>query len=52
VRYRRKYYATNRLSLSAQEVRSLYRKRQEVGILFPHDENIVGNIGIGDIMGV
>jgi putative transposase len=30
VRYRRKYYATNRLSLSAQEVRSLYRKRQEV----------------------
>jgi hypothetical protein len=30
VRYRRKYYATNRLSLSAKEVRSLYRKRQEV----------------------
>lgn len=27
VRYRRKYYATNRLSLSAKEVRSLYRKR-------------------------
>ena len=30
VRYRRKYYATNRLSLSAQEVRTLYRQRQEV----------------------
>jgi hypothetical protein len=30
VRYRRKYYATNRLSLSAAEVRTLYRKRQEV----------------------
>ena len=30
VRYRRKYYATNRLSLSAKEVRNLYRKRQEV----------------------
>jgi Transposase DDE domain len=30
VRYRRKYYATNRLSLSAKEVRTLYRKRQEV----------------------
>jgi putative transposase len=30
VRYRRQYYATNRLSLSAQEVRALYRKRQEV----------------------
>ena len=30
VRYRRKYYATNRLSLSAPEVRALYRKRQEV----------------------
>jgi hypothetical protein len=30
VRYRRKYDATNRLSLSAQEVRRLYRKRQEV----------------------
>jgi putative transposase len=30
VRYRRKYYATNRLSLSATEVRTLYRKRQEV----------------------
>lgn len=30
VRYRRKYYATNRLSLSAKEVRALYRKRQEV----------------------
>src|SRR5262245_16213391 len=30
VRYRRKYYATNRLSLSALEVRTLYRKRHEV----------------------
>jgi hypothetical protein len=30
VRYCRKYYATNRLSLSATEVRALYRKRQEV----------------------
>jgi hypothetical protein len=30
VRYRRKYYATNRLSLSAKEVRTLYRKRQAV----------------------
>ena len=30
VKYRRKYYATNRLSLSAKEVRTLYRKRQEV----------------------
>jgi hypothetical protein len=30
VRYRRKYDATNRLSLSAKEVRTLYRKRQEV----------------------
>jgi hypothetical protein len=30
VRYRRKDYATNRLSLSAKEVRPLYRKRQEV----------------------
>jgi hypothetical protein len=30
VRYRRKYYVTNRLSLSAKEVRTLYRKRQEV----------------------
>jgi hypothetical protein len=30
VRYRRKYYATNRLSLSAKEVRTLYRKRQEI----------------------
>jgi putative transposase len=30
VRYRRKDYATNRLSLSAKEVRTLYRKRQEV----------------------
>ena len=30
VRYRRKYYATNRLSLSAKEVWTLYRKRQEV----------------------
>src|SRR5215510_12891507 len=30
VRYRRNYYATNRLSLSAKEVRALYRKRQEV----------------------
>ena len=30
VRYRRKYYATNRLSLSAKEVRTVYRKRQEV----------------------
>jgi putative transposase len=30
VRYRRKYYATNRLSLSAKEVRTLYQKRHEV----------------------
>ena len=30
VRYRRKYDATNRLSLTAKEVRALYRKRQEV----------------------
>ena len=30
VRYRRKYYATNRLSLTAKEVRTLYRKPQEV----------------------
>jgi putative transposase len=30
VRYRRKYYATNRLTLTAKEVRTLYRKRQEV----------------------
>ena len=30
VRYRRKYYATNRLNLSATEVRTLYRKRQEI----------------------
>jgi hypothetical protein len=30
VRYRRKYYATNRLSLSATEARTLYRKRQEI----------------------
>jgi putative transposase len=30
VRYRRKYYVTNRLSLTAKEVRTLYRKRQEV----------------------
>jgi Transposase DDE domain len=30
VKYRRKYYATNRLSLSAKEVRTLYRKRPEV----------------------
>ena len=30
VRYRRKYYATNRLTLAAKEVRRLYRKRQEV----------------------
>jgi hypothetical protein len=30
VRYRRKYYATNRLSRSVKEVRTLYRKRQEV----------------------
>jgi hypothetical protein len=30
VRYRRKDYATNRLSLSAKAVRTLYRKRQEV----------------------
>jgi hypothetical protein len=30
VRYRRKYYATNRLSLSAKEVRTVYRKRPEV----------------------
>jgi hypothetical protein len=30
VRYCRKYYATNRLTLTANEVRTLYRKRQEV----------------------
>ena len=30
VRYRRKYYATNRLSLSAREVRAPYKKRQAV----------------------
>jgi Transposase DDE domain len=30
VRYRRKYYATNRLTLTAPEVRTLYRKRHEV----------------------
>jgi putative transposase len=30
VRYRRKYYATNRLSLSAKEVRTHYTKRQAV----------------------
>jgi Transposase DDE domain len=30
VRYRRKYYATNRLTLTAKEVRTLYRKRQAV----------------------
>jgi putative transposase len=30
VRYRRKYYGTNRLSLSAKEVRTLYRKRQAI----------------------
>jgi putative transposase len=30
VRYRRKYYVTNRLSLTAKEVRMHYRKRHEV----------------------
>jgi putative transposase len=30
VRHRRKYYVTNRLSLTAKEVREHYRKRQEV----------------------
>ncbi len=30
VKHRRKYYATNRFTLSAKEVRPLYRKRQEV----------------------
>jgi hypothetical protein len=30
VRYRRKYYATNRLSLSAKEVRAHYKRRHEV----------------------
>ena len=30
VRYRRKYYATNRLTLTAKEVRTLYWKRHEV----------------------
>ena len=30
VRYRRKYYATNRLSLTAKEVRAHYKKRHEV----------------------
>src|SRR5262245_64614231 len=29
VRYRRQYYATNRLPLTAPEVRTLYRKRHE-----------------------
>ena len=32
VRYRRKYYATNRLPFTAPEVRTLYRKRHEVKI--------------------
>ena len=30
VRYRRKYYATNRLGLTAPEVRTFYRIRQEI----------------------
>jgi IS4 transposase len=30
VKYRRTYYATNRLSLTAPEVRQLYRLRQEI----------------------
>jgi hypothetical protein len=30
VRYRRKYYVTNRLSLTAQEVRRHYKIRHEV----------------------
>jgi hypothetical protein len=30
VRYRRKYYATNRLTFTAKEVRTLYRKRQDI----------------------
>src|SRR4029450_7741114 len=30
VRYRRKYYATNRLSLTAKEVRAHYKRRHEV----------------------
>jgi Transposase DDE domain len=30
VQYRRKYYATNRLSLTAPEIRQLYRLRQEI----------------------
>jgi Transposase DDE domain len=30
VRHRRKYYVTNRLTLTAKEVRAQYRKRQEV----------------------
>ena len=30
VRYRRKYYATNRLTLTAQEVRAHYKRRHEV----------------------
>jgi hypothetical protein len=30
VKYRRKYYATNRLSLTAPQVRTLYRIRQEI----------------------
>lgn len=34
VRYRRKYYATNRLSLSAKEVRAHYTKRQAVEDVF------------------
>lgn len=34
VRYRRKYYATNRLSLSAKEVRTHYKKRQAVEEIF------------------
>lgn len=30
VRYRRKYYATNRLTLTAKEVRTHYKQRHEV----------------------
>ena len=30
VKYRRKYYATNRLGLTAPEVRTFYRIRQEI----------------------
>jgi hypothetical protein len=37
VKYRRQYYATNRLSLTAPEVRQLYRLRQGVEIYQPYN---------------